>query len=338
MPTDRSYDPYNRDRKIYDNNYDKRYDSNDDNYNSPLKTSSSLLMRPTKTKRFQNENLVVHRVSPFHYQYRYRINDDMNYRNKNYPIDRDNRDQSYNVEKEKQYNQYMNKMNNNRNIDIPPQYNDNSIPNNQNNNINNYNRYSETNRERMRNSNNNFDNNNNYNNPNVKYRTPNNPNNNVLRNSNNNDSRRPLNYNEMNNNRNFNNDDNYGKNNNYNDNYNNQRIDEDNNMIRRNNSDLNYMRNKNFIETEKDKQNKQYYLKNPIEYYRGEDILDVDDGYRHYSPDTNNYNGSKYGGYIYNYYLNAPMRGDKSVDWRFPPLYYYNPKYDPKRKIYTNYH
>ena len=28
-----------------------------------------------------------------------------------------------------------------------------------------------------------------------------------------------------------------------------------------------------------------------------------------------------------NYYLNAPMRSDKTEDWRFPPLYYVKPKY-----------
>ena len=64
------------------------------------------------------------------------------------------------------------------------------------------------------------------------------------------------------------------------------------------------------------------YLRNP--YYKGED---VDDGYKHYNPEENNFSGSRYGGYIYNYYLNAPMRSDKTEDWRFPPLYYVKPKY-----------
>ena len=64
------------------------------------------------------------------------------------------------------------------------------------------------------------------------------------------------------------------------------------------------------------------YLRNP--YYKGED---VDDGYKHYNPEENNFSGSRYGGYIYNYYLNAPMRSDKTENWRFPPLYYYRPKY-----------
>ena len=64
------------------------------------------------------------------------------------------------------------------------------------------------------------------------------------------------------------------------------------------------------------------YLKNP--YYKGED---VDDGYKHYNPEENDFSGSRYGGYIYNYYLNAPMRSDKTENWRFPPLYYIKPKY-----------
>ena len=50
--------------------------------------------------------------------------------------------------------------------------------------------------------------------------------------------------------------------------------------------------------------------------------------YKYYSPKRNDYRGSRYGDYSYNYYLNAPMRGDKSQNWKFPPLYYYNSKYN----------
>ena len=71
-----------------------------------------------------------------------------------------------------------------------------------------------------------------------------------------------------------------------------------------------------------DERRYKHYLRNP--YYRGED---KDDGYKHYNPEENNFSGSSYGGYIYNYYLNAPMRSDKTENWRFPPLYYYRPKY-----------
>ena len=104
--------------------------------------------------------------------------------------------------------------------------------------------------------------------------------------------------------------------------YNTERNNGNYNEMRRKNSDLNIEKN-------------QYYLKDPCDYYKGEEI---DDGYRHYNPEDNDYNGSRFGSYIYNYYLNAPMRSDKTEDWRYPPLYYYKPNYDSKRKIYTNYH
>lgn len=120
--------------------------------------------------------------------------------------------------------------------------------------------------------------------------------------------------------------DNYYKNNNYN-NYNNQRTNEYNNNMTRINSDLN-IENNNRLRDNINEKDRQYYLKDPTDYYRGEEI---DDGFRHYSPEDNNYNGSRYGGYIYNYYLNAPMRGDKSEDWRYPPLYYVKPNYDSKK-------
>ena len=71
-----------------------------------------------------------------------------------------------------------------------------------------------------------------------------------------------------------------------------------------------------------DEKRYKHYLKNP--YYKGHD---TDDGYKHYNPEDNNFKGSSYGGYIYNYYLNAPMRSDKTENWRFPPLYYFRPKY-----------
>lgn len=46
--------------------------------------------------------------------------------------------------------------------------------------------------------------------------------------------------------------------------------------------------------------------------------------YKFYNPHRYDYEGSRYGDHTYNYYLNSPMRGDISSDWRFPPLYYYN--------------
>ena len=336
-------DPYNRNNRDYENNnYNSRYEPNNslnktENYNSPLKTSYSLMDKPSKTKRFQNENLVVYRVSPFHAQYRYRIYDDMNYKNNNYTRDKVNGDQSYNVEREKMYNQYNNEQKYNKNLNIPPQYEGRTPQNFRNS----------QNPDNFRNNNNNYNNNydNNNDNRNIKYRTPNN--NSYIRN--NNTSRtQQIEENYINGNSNrynnnfYKNENNYTKNDNYNsennyrrnyDNYNMERINDNRENIRRNNSDFEYINNNRNIE--KEKELRQYYLKNPIDYYHGEEI---DDGFRHYSPLSNDFNGSRFGDYTYNYYLNAPMRGDKSEDWRFPPLYYYKPNYDPKRKIYTNYH
>ena len=73
------------------------------------------------------------------------------------------------------------------------------------------------------------------------------------------------------------------------------------------------------------------YLKNP--YYKGENN---EDGYNHYNIENKNYGGSKFGGFVYNYYLNAPMRSDKTENWRFPPLYYYRPRYKTNNLYISN--
>ena len=85
-----------------------------------------------------------------------------------------------------------------------------------------------------------------------------------------------------------------------------------------------------------------YKFKN-VEYYGQRDPVtfgydEVDDRYRFYSPYRNDYDGSRYGSYIYNYYLNAPMRGDMSEDFKYPPQYYYKPKYTYIKppKVFTN--
>ena len=86
-----------------------------------------------------------------------------------------------------------------------------------------------------------------------------------------------------------------------------------------------------------------FYRYKNVEYYGQRDPVtfgydEVDDKYRYYSPYRSDYNGSRYGSYIYNYYLNAPMRGDISEDFRYPPQYYYRPKdIDIKpTKVFTN--
>ena len=85
-----------------------------------------------------------------------------------------------------------------------------------------------------------------------------------------------------------------------------------------------------------------YKFKN-IEYYGQRDPItfgydEIDDKYRYYSPYRNDYDGSRFGSYTYNYYLNAPMRGDISEDFKYPPQYYYKPKLEgPKPgKVFTN--
>ena len=57
---------------------------------------------------------------------------------------------------------------------------------------------------------------------------------------------------------------------------------------------------------------------------------------KHYSPRRYDYEGSRYGDNTYNFYLNEPMRGDKSSEWKFPPLYCYNSKID-YGKSFPNY-
>ena len=86
-----------------------------------------------------------------------------------------------------------------------------------------------------------------------------------------------------------------------------------------------------------------FYKYKNVEYYGQRDpetfgYDQVDDKYRFYSPFRNDYDGSRYGSYTYNYYLNAPMRGDISEDFKYPPQYYYRPKQEEIKqgKVFTN--
>ena len=86
-----------------------------------------------------------------------------------------------------------------------------------------------------------------------------------------------------------------------------------------------------------------FYKYKNVEYYGQRDPItfgydEVDDKYRFYSPFRSDYGGSRYGSYIYNYYLNAPMRGDISEDFKYPPQYYYRPKQTDIKppKVFTN--
>ena len=132
-PIYQSYNPnnlnvnelYNRDRKYYPATNYKNVETNTSTLISPhnLMSSSNYnsnpLIKSSKSNRFQNENTTVYRVSPYHYQYISRVyNNNNNYqKNENYRYDKDNRDQSYNIERERKfsnYNQFLNSKTINR--------------------------------------------------------------------------------------------------------------------------------------------------------------------------------------------------------------------------------
>ena len=166
------------------------------------------------------------------------------------------------------------------------------------------------------------------------------------------------NYDNINtdNNRNiFNNNEYYYRNNKYNNNY----FDDKNNINNQNRSKSNdtvqnpfsydntYRRNNLYRSEEKpesliNKYNKDRINKminynniNSEEIDKDRDMdMDMDDyngnkKYKYYNPKRYDYRGSRYGDYTYNYYLNAPMRGDKTRSWKYPPLYYINSYINP---------
>ena len=71
-------------------------------------------------------------------------------------------------------------------------------------------------------------------------------------------------------------------------------------------------------------------MRRPPQYYKNSII------YHKYTPFRGDYENSRYGDYTYNYYLNSPMRGDVSEDWKFPPQYYYMPKFNSSTYTYDN--
>ena len=58
--------------------------------------------------------------------------------------------------------------------------------------------------------------------------------------------------------------------------------------------------------------------------------------YRKYSPYIYDYERSRFGDKTYNYYLNEAMRSDISKDWKYPPQYYYLPRFNTKTHTYEN--
>ena len=148
---------YNKDRRYFPKTNYKNLESNISTLSIPsyLRAQQRLkrnsLINKNKAQRFQNENSTVYRVSPFHYQYISRINnnnDNNNYQMKeNYYIDKDSGDQSYNLERERQfrnYNQFLNSKTINRHQNYLERnliYNRNNIDNDKRNynEINTYN-------------------------------------------------------------------------------------------------------------------------------------------------------------------------------------------------------
>jgi hypothetical protein len=49
---------------------------------------------------------------------------------------------------------------------------------------------------------------------------------------------------------------------------------------------------------------------------------DNDEKDKHYNPNRNNYEVSRYGDETYNFFMKGPMRSDKVVQWKFPPIYF----------------
>ena len=110
-------------------------------------------------------------------------------------------------------------------------------------------------------------------------------------------------------------------------------------IMKRNNSDLNFVYNNynkdRFIENERYRNQSQIKYE-PNEYYDNIGIKSYNEKRNYYNPERNDYKGSRYGDYTYNYYLNGPMRGDISKDWRFPPIYYYRPNRNIRNNLYSN--
>ena len=76
----------------------------------------------------------------------------------------------------------------------------------------------------------------------------------------------------------------------------------------------------NFPKIDQYKDNNNYYKFHPQNNQRRNNRYQEG---KHYSPYRYDYEGSRYGDKTYNFLLNGPMRGDVSLDWKYPPLYYY---------------
>ena len=329
-------DIYNRDRRFYPVTNYKNIESSISSLKmpqklySPIESNTSNIL--TKSYRFQNENLTIYRVSPYHYQYISRIKDDYNENkndynanrnyyanNNNYQVDKNNGDQSFNFEREREYNQFLNSRTLNRHqnfLERHDEYNKSNIINRKSSEIKPYNRIN-NNYINEYNFKRNYDRNKKYQTPNQYLFRENNRTRNILNNSNYYQlkGRYPEENNNLYNNNDIQNEQQILKRN-----YDNisSRQEKGRYMLRRNNSDMNFSYNNNrLLENER-------YLdkKEPIyDFDKTQEEKLIFRRKKYYNPNNNDYKRSRYGDYTYNYYLNSPMRGDISEDWRFPPVY-----------------
>ena len=309
---------YIKDRRYYPKTNYKNIESNISTLKIPYylrarkKSEPISLINKNKAQRFQNENSTVYRVSPYHYQYisrtnnDYKKNDNNNYQIKeNYYIDKDNGDQSYNFERERHfrnYNQFINSKTINRHQNYLERnliYNRNNIDNRNYNEINTYNNINNQNSTDIRNQ------------ENINRGYPNN----------NNKSSFPRNeplFKRSYVNRN----------------------DQDNNkyIMRRSNSDLSFIYNKNNNRyMENDRYGNQMEPRYEINSYNNNNESKIiKKRANYYSPKKGDYKGSRFGDYTYNYYLNGPMRGDITEDFRFPPIYEYRQNKNIRNNLYSS--
>ena len=316
---------YNKDRRYFPKTNYKNLESNISTLSIPyyLRAQQRLernsLLNKNKTRRFQNENSTVYRVSPFHYQYISRINnnnENNNYQMKeNYYIDKENGDQIYNLERERQfrnYNQFLNSKTINRHqnyLERNLYYNRNIIDsdNRNYNEINTYNNIKNQNSNDLihkENSNNEYSNN--YNkysfsgNDPVFKRKYISKNDSVIYDRNNNGGRNSE------------------------------------QSLKRSNSDFGFIYNKinnRYLENDRyGNQLEQNYEGNSYDDYNERNRFKKRANY--YNPKKGDYKTSRFGDYTYNYYLNSPMRGDISEDWRFPPIYCY--RHNIRNNLYSS--
>ena len=340
---------YSRDRRYYPITNYKNIESNISSLNKPSKYLSKMnyepnpLTKSAKIKRLQNENATVYRVSPYHYQYISRVNNNYNnfykynnyQRNENYYVDKNTGDQSYNIERERKfrnYNQFLNSRTINRHQNYLERnliYNRNNINQFENRNNNEIIPYKKIN-----------------NNRDIKYNTPNEFLYREKRNKRYSDYHNeiPFSQSEQIINRNYineNDDSNYDRN--WKRYYDNINLKRDNNrryILKRNNSDLNYIYNRN----DRYSENERYGNMSERQYERNYEQNNYDDNFdydnyneaiKYYKPENDDYKKSRYENYTNNCNLNSSMRYNRSENWRLPPIYNDSPNKYLRNKIYS---